>query len=200
MSVAHFFVKIVEDNRTRLFRPGGEIRARHPVNEIALEHRGIASDDAAPLIAGQGLVIGQGSNQLIDDAVDLLTDGSIAMACGDCSEIKSVEFISYLNSSTPIHGPLRSGAMLRPLFQNTKTARSGGCSSESCVEVPIRLDPFFRPLDPGVMRPVTDRPARICRCPSPLTARYSLAHFDARASLQDALRTGFMCRLQPSRG
>src|SRR5207247_149939 len=50
MIVPHLFEEVVLDDRLGLVRGDGEMRGRHPIDEVALEHRGVAGDDATPLL------------------------------------------------------------------------------------------------------------------------------------------------------
>ena len=49
MTVAHFFAQVVHDLRARVVRASGDIGARHPINEISLQHRGVPGNDSAAL-------------------------------------------------------------------------------------------------------------------------------------------------------
>ena len=69
MTIAHFFVEILEDDRAGLLCRDGEIGAGHPVDKIPFEHRGVTSDDPAPLLGRKMCSRWEGGEKVICDAV-----------------------------------------------------------------------------------------------------------------------------------
>jgi len=53
MVVFHFFQEILFDLFFGLRRTNREMGGRHPVNEVALEHRRVTGDEPPSLLAGQ---------------------------------------------------------------------------------------------------------------------------------------------------
>ena len=45
---------------------GGDDRGRHPVDEIAFEHRGVSCNDPTTLFAGKLIRVGQRIDELVD--------------------------------------------------------------------------------------------------------------------------------------
>ena len=74
MIVANLLEEVVLDDRLRLGRGDGEMRGRHPIDEVALEHRGVAGDDAAPLLRSEPFGIRQRDHDVVDGPVDVFLE------------------------------------------------------------------------------------------------------------------------------
>ena len=96
--VTHLLEEVVVDDRVGFRRRAREMRGGHPVDEIPLEHRGVARDDPAPFVRGEPGRVGARRQEVLDGAVDVAVKGHGARLRGSDDSLPKVLG----------HGPLKS--------------------------------------------------------------------------------------------
>src|SRR5436309_1963311 len=74
MIVADLFEEVVLDDRLGVVRRDGEMGRGHPVDEVSLEHGGIAGDDPAALVGREAIGIGERGHEVVDGPLDGVPD------------------------------------------------------------------------------------------------------------------------------
>jgi hypothetical protein len=69
-------VEVLEDIRAGFVRAHRKVSPGHPIDEIPFEHRGVSSNNPAPLVAGNLLRIRQPRHQVVDGLLHIPLYGS----------------------------------------------------------------------------------------------------------------------------
>ena len=125
MIVADLLQQVVPDDGVRLGRGDGEIGRRHPVNEVALEHRGVAGDDRALLLGRETIGIRKRREQLLDRVLDVLLNGRRARECRRDTAVR--ERIFSVDGSPPEMTPGTNRAMCTQAVTTVTAVCGRGC-------------------------------------------------------------------------